>query len=104
MYTRVLEEARMISRSESRSSRRLFGGDSSKPSIYINTCGNDAIAFFRISSISESRSPWQPNFFLAFWKVLRTCSGIPPSVNKLLEHGTQYVGGGLFLLGKEITV
>jgi len=78
-------DSRTISRSDLMSSRRCSGVHSSKASTHINSRGNDAMAFFSISTMSGSRRPWPPNSFLASRKASRVCSGIPPLLASCLS-------------------
>ena len=76
--TRAPGDTRIISRSDSISSRRFLGVHSSNASMQINSRGRDVMAFFSISTMSGSRGPRPPNSFLASWKAFRVCSGILP--------------------------
>ena len=74
---RVVGEARVMSCSDSRSSRRFFGRHSSKPSIQMNTSGSDAIVFLSISTKSRSCAARPPNPLFSARKSWRRGSGIP---------------------------
>ena len=74
---RMVGKARVMSCSDSRSSRRFFGRHSSKPSIQMNTSGIDAIVFLSISTKSRSCAVRPPNALFSVRKTWRRGSGIP---------------------------
>ena len=45
-----------------------------------------------------------PKLFFGLLKGLLCMLGDSSSAGKLLEHSTQHIGGGLFLLGKETAI
>ena len=68
----------------------------------VDAINANAMTFFRISSISESRKLWPLNSLLAFQQASGVSSVIPPLLASCLVHRAQHIRGALFLLCMEI--